>query len=288
MNNRTASYMNRMTTAPTGQPLVISILSGKGGVGKSTTAYYLAQVLAESGRAMLVDADLLFGDLHIIANVIPQCTVDRYLTERNGLRRPAAISANLHLLASPSTSGRDLDIDTAGVITDLARLPEECGDYDYLIIDTPSGGIDVIAAVASISDVRLISVMPELTAISDGYGLVKYLRTLGIKGPQCLLPNRCRNEEEASFIYAKFSEICQNFLKYRPICFGYVLENQYLATRLLPVEKDAEIRRLSTIADNFRDLAKAILVAKPKLRKTNSFNRSLTANARRSVADIKG
>ena len=288
MNNRTALYANRLNVVPAVRPSVISILSGKGGVGKSTTAFHLARVLADVGRVMLVDADLLFGDLHIIANTVPQGTVDRFLLEDSDLRQPAVIRENLHLLASPSTSGRDLDIDVAGIVANLPRLPGLCADYDYLIIDTPSGLIDVIAVVASVSDIRLITVIPELTAISDGYGLIKYLKTLGLKGPYFLLPNRCRNAEEATYIYSRFAEICQKFHRLKPEYLGYVNENQYLAARLLTTEKDAEIRSLTPVGGDFGGLAKAILAAIPKYRKTNSLNRLQTANAWRSAADIKG
>ncbi len=157
-----------------------------------------------------------------------------------------------------------------------------------MILDTPSGVIDIIAAAAAVSDIRLISVMPDLTAISDGYGLLKYLKILGINGPHYLLPNRCRNEEEALFIYSEFAEICRRFLKIRPECLGYVYENHYLAARLRPFEKDADLRRFSTISEEFKDLARAILAIKPKPRNTNSFNRSQTVNTSRFATDIKG
>ncbi len=286
--NKNASYNNRMNTTPKTQPKVISVLSGKGGVGKSTTAYYLARVLSEHGRVMLADADLLFGDLHIIGNVMPQCTVDRYLLDNNSFREPAIINDSLHLLASPSALGGELDIDVAGIVNELVRLPEVCPEYDFLIIDTPSGFIEIIAGVASISDIRLVSVMPDLTAISDGYGLLKYLKILGINGPHYLLPNRCRDEEEASFIYSKFAEISRRFLKIRPECLGYVYENHHLTARLRLLEKDAEMRHFSMVSGDFKGLARAILAIKPKPRKTKLFNRSQTVNTSRFAADIKG
>ena len=286
--NKNTSNINRVNPTQIKRPVVISVLSGKGGVGKSTTAYYLARVLSEHGRVMLADADLLFGDLHIISNVVPQCTIDRFLLEDNTFREPAIINDSLHLLASLSTSGGELDVNIAGITDDLVRLPEMCMEYDYLIIDTPSGVIDIIAAVAAISDIRLISVMPDLTAITDSYGLLKYLKILGISGPHYLLPNRCRDEEEASFIYSKFAEISRRFLKIRPKCLGYVYENHHLMGRLRPLEKDAELRHFSMVSGDYRDLARAILAIRPKPRKTKSFNRSQTVNTSRFAADIKG
>jgi len=288
VNNNASNQNNRMKAIQDKRPLVISVMSGKGGVGKSTTSYKLAQVLSGHGRVMMADADLLFGNLHIIANVIPQCTIDKFLLADNVIRRPAEVSENVHLLASPSTSGGDLDFDVAGIVENISRLPQVCSDYDYLIVDTPSGVIDVIAAVAAISDIPLVSVMPELTAISDGYGLIKYLKVLGLASPVYLLPNRCSNEEEASYIYTKFTEICKRFLKIRPECLGYIYENHYLTARMRPEEKDGQPRRVATAADDFGKLARSILAIKPKPRKINSFNRPQTINAIRSAADIKG
>ena len=49
---------------------MVSILSGKGGVGKSVIAFNLAERLAAKGhRTLLVDADVTSGNLHLLANV---------------------------------------------------------------------------------------------------------------------------------------------------------------------------------------------------------------------------
>ena len=52
----------------------MSLLSGKGGVGKSVLAFNLADQLAGLGyRVLLVDADFALGSLHVLANLNVTC-----------------------------------------------------------------------------------------------------------------------------------------------------------------------------------------------------------------------
>ena len=65
---------------------LVSLISGKGGVGKSILAFNLAERLAASGyRILLIDGDLAFPNLHILANAAPLGGIAEYADGRLGL-----------------------------------------------------------------------------------------------------------------------------------------------------------------------------------------------------------
>ena len=58
---------------------IVSILSGKGGVGKSVIAFNLAEPAAAArSKTLLVDADICCGNQHILANIDPGRGLDAF------------------------------------------------------------------------------------------------------------------------------------------------------------------------------------------------------------------
>ena len=85
----------------------VSILSGKGGVGKSVIAYNLAELTAQAGRrVLLIDTDRTGGNLHILANSSVEKGLAEFLSAALTLRDAVTpLSDNLDLLASPRMVG---------------------------------------------------------------------------------------------------------------------------------------------------------------------------------------
>ena len=104
-------------------PRVISVVNTKGGVGKTTTAVYLATALAAQYRVILLDAD-------------PQGSATSWATD--------AFEA-----------GDQLDFEVRPANAPIVR---RCGDIDadLVIIDTPPGDFQTITAALDVADVVII------------------------------------------------------------------------------------------------------------------------------------
>jgi flagellar biosynthesis protein FlhG len=261
--------MNRLKLRQTGSSRVpsrevqmISIASGKGGVGKSILTFNLAERLAATGkRVLLVDGDLTSGNLHILANV--RC--------EQGLRQVADRSMMLTEAVTPVMRGVDLlgaawggAIEDSLSATETATLVRMIRDqavrYDTVLIDHASGITKPAAVLAHASDITCIVVVPELTSLADGYGLYKRLVELNDTLDCRLILNRCQSDEEAVYIRDKFTALARRFLGRSPDLAGVLPESPVVRkalagqSPLVAVDPQASVvQSLSSIAEQLAD-----------------------------------
>ncbi|MDD3731732.1 MAG: P-loop NTPase [candidate division Zixibacteria bacterium] len=205
----------------------ISVLSGKGGVGKSLLAFNLAERLAASGyRVLVVDTDYSGGNIHILANINCDFGLGQYAAEILSLPEAVTpLSPNLDILPAPDGIGVRLLQSIAELARWIKKLRADSVTYDFVIIDHPSGISDRITLVAHACDLNLLVMIPELTSLADGYGLYKYLLQAHDNVACQLLLNRVVNEDEVNYIQNKFYALTERFLDKVPGYLGCLPES---------------------------------------------------------------
>ena len=175
---------------------VISFISNKGGVGKSTMAVNTAVGLAmrHPGRVLLIDASLQMGVAAALLDVRPEATLADVAFERDRLDvtmiREMAIQhpCGLHLLAAPSDAVLAMDVDDtliARIIT-LARRT-----YEFVIIDTFPMFDRVVVAVLDLSDRAFVVVENVVPTLLGAVSLLNILERIGFPADrQKLIVNR--------------------------------------------------------------------------------------------------
>ncbi|HKL10302.1 MAG TPA: response regulator [Clostridia bacterium] len=144
---------------------IIGIFSTKGGVGKTTIALNLAVDMAKKSRKRiaLVDLDLQFGDVALMANLEPEMTIADIMEETasidtstiNGLM--TEYTTNLMVLASPPSPEYAEYIGGESIREILAFLRQT---YDYIIIDMASSFSDATLAALDFADeIFMVSAM---------------------------------------------------------------------------------------------------------------------------------
>jgi flagellar biosynthesis protein FlhG len=159
------------------RPHVITVTSGKGGVGKSTVALNLAITFCDLGkRVILLDADANLGGLDVMLKLSPRFRLadvlrddvdleDALMTPRENLRVLAGNSGEVdYPLLTPGVQERLID--------EILGLKER---YDVLMIDTAAGLTPEIIQFAQPADETLIVTTTEPTAILDAYAMMKVL-----------------------------------------------------------------------------------------------------------------
>ena len=163
---------------------VITVMSPKGGAGKTTVATNLAVRLAESapGRVAIVDLDLQFGDVASALGLGPQSTVADAARAGQKLDSTAIKvflephASGLYALVGPHfpAEADEVSPTTAGHVVDILA-----SEFDYVVVDT-SAGLDeyALAALERSDDLVLVCV----TDVPSVRGLRKALDAIDLLG----------------------------------------------------------------------------------------------------------
>jgi flagellar biosynthesis protein FlhG len=195
-------------------PPIVTVASGKGGVGKTLVSLGLAGILSARGiKVLLIDADLGLGNLHILTNTIPIFTIEDLLTENCRLEDACLrISDNLDLLPAASgidNDGIDLDINKNSLRLRLAGLKNK---YDLIVVDTPSGISAKTTSFIGLADELILVVTPELGALADGYAVLKLTNHEIYDRKTVLFVNMSQSAMEGLNTAEKFSDMTDKFL----------------------------------------------------------------------------
>ncbi len=208
-------------------PEIITVTSGKGGVGKTNISVNLGILLKHRRqRVLLMDADLHLGKLDVVIGATPRYTLAELI---DGSRTLEQIIMNhpsgIDIL--PATSG-DLNLLEADARM-LKTLAESFASiqarYDYLIVDTGAGVSPTVLTMALGADKVILVVTPEPASISDVYAMIKVIRSKSPELPLILLPNRLKSIEDGLELHKKLNLITQKFLKTNLLYGGSIVED---------------------------------------------------------------
>ncbi len=192
---------------------IVSVTSGKGGVGKTNISVNLALHLAQQGyRVCLFDADLGLANVDILLGLFPDHTLADVISGERGLG-DVLIKDCRGIDIVPGSSGVDrlADLETQ----QRERLIEELGPleaYDFIFFDTSAGISRNVIAFCMASPEVLLVVTPEPTSITDGYALLKVLSLNGFDGGISVLVNQIDSVEKSRVVYNKFKAVVGKYL----------------------------------------------------------------------------
>lgn len=199
-----------MSRAPKGRKFetkVISITSGKGGVGKSTISANLAYSLWSLGFKVgvfdadigLANLDVIFGIKKVEKNILHAIKGE---TKIGDIIIP--IESGLYLI--PGESGEEI---LKYSDTHLMELFYEevsiLDNLDFMIIDTGAGIGEHIQAFLKASDEVIVVTIPDPAAITDAYTMIKIVSKT--KPNINMIMNMTKNDKEATNIFDKVSLI---------------------------------------------------------------------------------
>lgn len=187
-SSKTTSLRTDKSEVLKGVKNIIAVVSGKGGVGKSTIASNLALAIAESGAKVgLMDADIYGPSVHIMFGVRGERPVMREVNgkgkivpiDRYGLK---LMSIGLLVDEKQAVIWRGPMVSSAikQFVTDV-----DWGELDYLIIDMPPGTGDIHLTIVQTVPVTGVIVVttPQLVALADAKKGIAMFNQPGLKVP---------------------------------------------------------------------------------------------------------
>lgn len=174
---------------------VVTITSGKGGVGKTTTTANIAVALAAlGGKVVCIDGDIGLRNLDVVMGLENRIVYDLVdVVEGRARLRQALIKdkrlPELNLI--PAAQTRDK---TAVSPSDMVKLCDELrSEFDWILIDSPAGIERGFRNVIAPADVVLIVTNPEVSAVRDADRIIGLIEAEE-KGPGQLILNRFKIE----------------------------------------------------------------------------------------------
>ena len=198
-------------------PHVVTVTSGKGGVGKTALVANLGLELSRRGmRVVLLDGDLGLANLAIVFNLAPRRDLLDVLEGRCGLADVALdVRPNLRLIPAAGGAAALADLDEAereGLLADLEPVTAEA---DFLLVDTGAGISATVLALVAMADQALVVTTHEPTALSDAYGLIKAARARGARQLD-LVVNLAVTHAQARDTHARLGQVTSRFLGFVP------------------------------------------------------------------------
>lgn len=183
---------------------IITVTSGKGGVGKTTAVANIAVALASNGnKVCCVDADIGLRNLDVVMGLENRIVYDLVdvIEGRCRLRQAMIRDKRLpELFLIPAAQTRDK---SAVSPSDMVRLGEELrAEVDWVIIDSPAGIERGFRNSIAPADQLLVITNPEVSAVRDADRVIGLLEAEGKDSPALIInrlnPNMVKNHDMLS------------------------------------------------------------------------------------------
>lgn len=203
---------------PLSRARVITVTSGKGGVGKSNVTVNMAVQLSKLGKRVIIfDADLGLANVEVMFGAIPKYNVSDLIYQGKGIKdimTPGPLDIKFVSGGSGILGMNNLTKDQISYMVHcLGELDEMA---DIILVDTGAGIADsVLEFVMASPEVLLVSTL-DPTSLTDAYSLLKVL----YRNPNFLkngtkvniIANKVNSEAEGRMVYDKLNVVVSQFL----------------------------------------------------------------------------
>lgn len=209
---------------PSRQTRIVTVTSGKGGVGKSNFSLNFAIALQRRGYSVLLfDADIGMANIDVLLGIPAQYNL-------------------LHLLRREKTIWEIIQTGPGGLqfiaggsgFKDLVRLSEEELEYfadqigklhghvDFLLFDTGAGLTKETLRFIVAAQETIVVTTPEPTSITDAYALIKMVKTMGHNVDFRLVVNRTSDDREGQQTADNIRQVAGKYLGLDLPLLGFV------------------------------------------------------------------
>jgi flagellar biosynthesis protein FlhG len=195
---------------------IISLTSGKGGVGKTSLTCNIALGLSQLGSKVLIfDGDLGMANVDIFFGVHPQKNLQD-LIEGSSLKECLTnVAHNIDLLAGSNGLYNLCNLNAFERREIISRLSDVSFSYDYLLIDTSPGLHDHVLHLNSVADEACVILTPDPSSFTDAYALIKVLHQKYRSQKFSIICNQVRDDKQGQQLFLRFAEVVQQFLPVR-------------------------------------------------------------------------
>lgn len=244
---------------------VITVTSGKGGVGKSNVAINLAVQFRTAGKRVLIfDADFGLANIEVMFGAIPKHSLADLIYQGASIKDVITwgpmgigfISGGSGIAGMGNLSRDHLDY----LIRNLSELDIMA---DVIIIDTAAGISEAVLEFLVASREIILVTTPEPTSITDSYSLLKALN-LHAKFNKDetkvkVITNKVETTEEGKQLYSKLSAVVNRYLKLNMEFLGVIPYDNSLVKAVMQQSPVLISNPQAKAAKAFQDVANTLM-----------------------------
>ncbi len=206
---------------------VVSVASGKGGVGKTCISVNLAIALSRLGKkVVLFDADLQLANIDVMIGTNSEFNLQHVVSGEMTLREVMVQGpGGINIVTGGSGVTQLMHAGPKKLATFFSQIDALAEEFDILIYDTAAGLDNRVFAFLLRSDETLVVTTPEATSITDAYALIKVLSKRSPDAIMRVLINRVTNEHEARGVFEVLKTTAQNYLDVDLLYGGFVRQD---------------------------------------------------------------
>ena len=263
---------------------VITITSGKGGVGKSNIAVNLAVQLRKLGKKVIIfDADMGLANVEVMFGAIPKYNLSDMIYHGKKLKEIITEGPMEIGFISGGNGITGMNNLTKNQLSRLVNNLNELDELtDFILIDTGAGIANNVMEFVSASPEVLLVLTPEPSSLPDSYSLIKALygnpgfarHSTNIE----VVVNRTVSMDDGQIVYEKLSSVISKFLQGEVHFFGTIPQDGLL-------EKSVRAQKIvSMTAPNarsaraFERLAQSLIDGEPNIEPDRQGIRELFYN----------
>lgn len=244
---------------------VITITSGKGGVGKSSAAINLALQFVRLGKKVIIlDADFGLANIEVMFGVIPQYNLSDIMYRGKELKDiimqgPEGVG----FISGGSGIAKLVNMDSEQIKRLVYKMSELEKLADIIIVDTGAGiAPSVLEFVAASPEVILVTT-PEPTSITDAYALLKALNMFpGFDKNDTrirVLCNRVSSLNEGKNLFDKLNMVVSRFLNINLTMLGCIPYDMSVSKAVMKQKPVSMVYPVSPATRAFENITRILL-----------------------------
>lgn len=220
MNSTQSTGINKLSSR------VITVSSGKGGVGKTNFSVNIAIQMAKMGnRVLVIDADFGLANISVLLGVVPEYNFYHLLKGQKTISE-IIIDTDMGIQFISGGSGlKELsNINNTEIKYFIEQFEYIDKMVDIILIDTGAGISSSVTNFIMASDEVIIVTTAEPTSFTDAYTLIKVIKEQNKEIDKInLVVNRADDEYEADRVFKKLAFVCNKFAGVTLENMGYIL-----------------------------------------------------------------
>ena len=262
---RLRNIIKQNQVAPPQAARVITVTSGKGGVGKSNVSINLAVQFKKQGKRVIIfDADFGLANIEVMFGAVPKNNLADLIYQGKGIRDvitwgPMDIGfiSGGSGIAGLSNLGREY------INYLVQQLSELDSIADVIIIDTGAGISDSVLEFLVASGEILLVTTPEPTSITDSYSLLKALRR-NVRFNESLtsvkvISNKVDTSEEGRQLFNKLNTVVMRYLHLDIQYLGCIPQDKELSKAVMQQSPICISNANAPSAKAFEDIALTLM-----------------------------